>query len=1346
MQVAWLGEPASLDARTVGGKTANLGRLATSFRVPPGFCLDVSAFDELRPALDGDVEARARLRELVAASYADLSHRVGEPEPRVAVRSSAIGEDAGDASFAGQYETVLDVGGVDAIVDALLDCWRSVSSERAAAYRKQRGITATPRMGVLVQLMVPADASAIAFSADPVSGARDVVVVNAARGLGDAIASGTITPDSYTVRKADLAIASRSTADGALGDADIASIARLAMQLESVMGGPVDIECAMRDGELHLLQCRPITTLAGEFPVTWDDPEDAKLTWSREDSHFDLVLGPLAIEFITNGPDAGIRQVGREMEAPGLTRHRPFNGRFYVSSKPLVPPEALPAALTAWTARRRALARTLRARWDEEYLPELLSHYAWMRTIDPANTSGTEAATAWEEMWRRQRRIWTIHFYVTGSSYPVMEEFAQAYEQLIGGRGGDALAVTSGLAPSLQEVERDLHALADAARRAPEIAAAIASGEGSTRALAKLPGGADFARELDQFLGNHGDIGQETLSLESAPWTDDPTKIVSILRQRLAAVGEDPGVRQARVRERAEDLTRRARASLANRPDDLARFDEVLAAVTTAGPLTEEHNYWIDRLSQALARRVSLAYGERLVRDGALRAADEIFLLYVPEVAAVLREPRPLGDLVAERVREVRRWRELESPKHIGAPPGAPPPVTPGVAVERVDFEHRVAQDDRYTLKGVAASAGIARGAARLITGDEDFSKMRAGDVLVCRQSTVSWLPLYTMASAVVTELGGSLTHAAVVAREFGVPCVVAVGGALSTLSDGEPLEVDGSAGIVRRLFPVTWADPEDAKLLWRRDDAHNTRVVSPLAIDYTRYGPSYGMRRRDEEIGPPVLTRMDGFNGRSYTSTKLLRPPEEMATHQKEAIARRRRLARRIRRDWDERYLPELDEHYAWMRTLSLDALSANEAAAAWDDLWRRHRRAWRIHMLVTAASYTIMDELSETYQSLVGGSQADALALTQGLAATLQRLERDLHDLTATAGRSPAVAEAIRCGASVDEVRSLDAAFANAFDAFLGTHGEAGASGDHFGSVAWRDDPTLLVGAIGRRLTNPVEDPDERRGRLRRRADEVAAHVRETLKDRPDDLTRFEEVLATACATGPLTEEHNYWLDRRNHANMGRAARTFGARLVRDGALPDREQIFLLYVGETRDALRAPRDLSDLIAEREAEQARWRGLEPPETIGKEDTGRAAGDKGGGPLWHLLYRADQVDPSKALRGAPASAGVARGPARLVRNLEEFAKFQRGDVLVCQSSNVSWIPLFTSAAAVVTEVGGPLSHAAVVAREFGIPAVVGTSVALSALVDGEPLEVDGTAGIVRRLSAQPTTSSATLGA
>jgi pyruvate,water dikinase len=1331
MQVAWLGEPASLDATTVGGKTANLGRLATSFRVPPGFCLDVSAFDQLRHALDGDAAARARLRELVAASYDDLARRVGEIEPRVAVRSSAIGEDSGGDSFAGQHETVLDVGGVDAIVDALLECWRSVYSERAAAYRKQRGIAGVPRIAVLVQLMVPADASAIAFSADPVNGARDVVVVNAARGLGDAIASGTITPDSYTVRKRDLVITSRACADGAaLPDHDIVAIARLAIQLETLMGGPVDVECALRDGELHLLQCRPITTLAEEFPVTWDDPEDAKLTWEREDSHFDRVLGPLAIEFIRNGPDFGIRARFLEIGFPMLVRHLAFNGRFYASSKPLVPADELPAKLTEMLTLRRGLGRTLRARWDDEFVPELRGHYEWMRRLDFDATTPTASADAWLEAWRRLNRIWTIHFIVTGSSYPVMEELAQTYEQLVGGNGGEAFVVTQGLAPSLQRLERDLCELADVARALQAVRDAIAQGERSPDVLAGLAGGERFAEALRDFLTRHGDVGQETFDLASAPWRDDPARLLTILAHRLAGGREHPDVRFARVRALGEETLARARARLADRPEDLARFEEVVAAALSAGPLTEEHNYWIDRVSQAHARRLALAAGRRLVRDGSLDALDEVFLLYAPEVADALRAPRALRDLVARRRAELARWQRLNAPPTVGAPAVAPPTVTPGVALERVDFDHVVTQEGTNLLKGVTASPGVARGPARLIADQGEFSKMREGDVLVCRQSTASWVPLYTMAAAVVTELGGSLCHAAVVAREFGIPAVVAVGGALSSLSDGEPLEVDASAGTVRRLFPVTWRDAEDAKILWRRDDAHVTRVLTPLAIEYTRYGANYGMRRRDEELGSPMLMRLESFNGRNYSGSQAVRPAGEIAAHQRAALAKRRSLARRLGRDWDERYLPELNELYAWMRALSLDRLSGPEAAAAWDDLWRRHRRAWRIHMLVTAGAYAVMDELAETSEALVGGSQADAFALTQGLAPTLQQLERDLHDLTEAARGSPAVADAIQSGTSFDVLRSRDTSFARAVDVFLRVHGEAGASGDHFGSVPWADDPTLLIRAIGQRLHTSKEDPSVRRAKLRKRADEMAASARATLADRPEDLARFEEVLAAASASGPLTEEHNYWLDRRNHANMGRAARRFGARLVRDGALRDREQIFLLYLDEVREALRRPRDLGTLIAERETEQTEWRGLEAPETIGQQDSAAASG-----PVWHLLYREVQDDPSRVLRGAPASAGVARGPARLVRNLEEFAKFRRGDVLVCQSSNVSWIPLFTSAAAVVTEVGGPLSHAAVVAREFGIPAVVGTSVALSTLTDGEPLEVDGSAGIVRRLES-----------
>ena len=163
--------------------------------------------DDLKAALTPEgTRERTELRALVADAYARLSAQVGVDEPRVAVRSSATGEDGDEASFAGQHETILDVAGVDNVVDAIVECWRSAGNERVTAYRREKGIDAAVSVAVLVQRMVDADIAAIAFGVDPVSRDRDVVVIDAARGLGDKIASGEVTPDRYVVRKSDLAV------------------------------------------------------------------------------------------------------------------------------------------------------------------------------------------------------------------------------------------------------------------------------------------------------------------------------------------------------------------------------------------------------------------------------------------------------------------------------------------------------------------------------------------------------------------------------------------------------------------------------------------------------------------------------------------------------------------------------------------------------------------------------------------------------------------------------------------------------------------------------------------------------------------------------------------------------------------------------------------------------------------------------------------------------------------------------------------------------------------------------------------------------------------------------------
>jgi pyruvate,water dikinase len=296
--ILWLGEAACEDAAVAGGKAAGLSRLVVSHRVPPGFCLAATAFEnaasggragpattevDAPPALPPDV------RDELIAAYRVLGERCGDAEPAVAVRSSAPEEDGRAASFAGQYETFLNVRGELPLAAAAARCWKSALAPRVLEYRRQRGLpTGDSRLAVLVQQLVVADVSAVVFSADPVTGDRDSVVITAAWGLGESLVGGSVTPDTHVVRKADLAVVTSriaekrrmtvAIADGAggtaecevprflrrrpcLSEADVTEMARMVIAMERSTGWPVDAECALAAGDLYLLQCRPVTVV-----------------------------------------------------------------------------------------------------------------------------------------------------------------------------------------------------------------------------------------------------------------------------------------------------------------------------------------------------------------------------------------------------------------------------------------------------------------------------------------------------------------------------------------------------------------------------------------------------------------------------------------------------------------------------------------------------------------------------------------------------------------------------------------------------------------------------------------------------------------------------------------------------------------------------------------------------------------------------------------------------------------------------------------------------------------------------------------------------------------------------
>src|SRR5262245_38792240 len=292
MEILWLGHADCHDVNRAGAKAAHLSRLIAAYRIPPGFCISAAAYVQWaectgdgHPALP-TASILPALYNALASAYRDLAARCGVADLSVAVRSSAVDEDGAAHSFAGQYETYLNIVGINAVAEAVVRCWTSVRTAHALTYRQEQGLsTEGVRLAVLVQQLVPADAAAVVFSANPVTGSRDEVIINAGWGLGESIVSGTVTPDTYVIRKADLAVVSRAIAEKrrmtvlapigthevpvplrqqrapSIDDSQVVELARLGIALESAMGWPVDIECAYRGRDLYLLQCRPITTL-----------------------------------------------------------------------------------------------------------------------------------------------------------------------------------------------------------------------------------------------------------------------------------------------------------------------------------------------------------------------------------------------------------------------------------------------------------------------------------------------------------------------------------------------------------------------------------------------------------------------------------------------------------------------------------------------------------------------------------------------------------------------------------------------------------------------------------------------------------------------------------------------------------------------------------------------------------------------------------------------------------------------------------------------------------------------------------------------------------------------------
>ncbi|NMR29316.1 PEP/pyruvate-binding domain-containing protein [Crystallibacter degradans] len=835
------------DIALAGGKGANLGELIrTGFPVPDGFVITTRAYATL---LDS-TPLGAKLAELlqsgahgasiraefaatsvppkIRAAVADAYALLGSKP--VAVRSSATAEDLPGAAFAGQQDTYLNVVGEDAVIQAVADCWASLWTDRAITYRQRQGIDPHEvAIAVVVQEMVPAEMAGVMFGANPVTGARDEIVVDASGGLGEAVVSGLVTPDHYVLDSAgrlrDYAPGRREVVihaydDGGTGEtraasenggtsdvpggsegrgrvraneglqpslspAQLTELARLARQAAELFGRPQDMEWAVAGDRIYVLQSRPMTALP---------PQPLKL------NRFQKLMGPFFLEMFTQRPypldasgwmDQGIGAMLRGMAGsvgvrfPTIEQLLPEEDGVVVRLVPPIPRPTL-RTLAAPLSIALRVRRFKPDKWTEDG-----RFTAFLAEVDQLNARDPELLR-WHEVIRLAEDAFAaIHWitelraaYLPGAFVP---QAKLRLLLLLLGKPRLASGLVAGAETRTSQANRALEQLAEGVQRDPALSAAFDE-LATAELLVRLnePEFAGFRADFDAFLTEYGHRETVSIVLSSAPtWSGAPDVVLGLVK---AMLGE---------RHQGADQTGQALRELERHP--ALRFGplrrQVLGAVAGAKAgmaFREDTHFYATKLLPPL-RRALLELGQRLAAAGVLESPDQVHHLRFDELQAMTSGGgggsgggAVLPAAERERYRRVVLAREAKRRELEGIP------LLPTDALFAGSRRHGYA-----LVSGTAASAGRAAGRVRVIRSPVDFGTLVSGEILVCPYTNPSWTPLFQRAAAVVVDAGGLGSHAAIVAREYGIPAVMGTGTGTDVLRDGQQVLVDGSAGLV---------------------------------------------------------------------------------------------------------------------------------------------------------------------------------------------------------------------------------------------------------------------------------------------------------------------------------------------------------------------------------------------------------------------------------------------------------------------------------------------------------------------------------------------------------------------
>lgn len=824
-----------------GGKGANLGVLIQAgLPVPPGFVITVAAYRKHLEAANLKESIKAKLeniaendisaiteasqcistwieespmpnevQEEVQRAYASFTQELSShTDVLVAVRSSATAEDLPSASFAGQHETYLGICGIDEILRNIKKCWASLWSSQAISYRISMGFEHLKvDLAVVVQLMIDAEAAGVMFTANPVNGRRDEMLISAGYGLGESIVSGQITPDTFILSKSGIVkeqilgskeirillskngtvleeVPMKKRQEFCLGNRDLQQLTDLAKAVEQHYRCPMDTEWALSQGKIYMLQARPITTELSD-PEDTDilGPDDQiifqgkKAPWGLQSAmeHCSEPPTPLDFAYICScyqGFDSYLyNEVGFSLPKSPM---RPVERESGCVAIDLKQAEFSPAML--WKIPKlliREYTMDIRLFWQS------LSNEIdlWIKRMDEEGENTTDAVKLAKLIDQAVAEMGVLFQKRISDFVPniiIDLKFDYLIKKAVGKKRKEEMK------ENLLKALPFRTALQNKSLVKVAHAAALYGKDSS-----------EFKNEFDAFLAEYGDRPSASMAptLSAYTWREKPEVIYNLIDSLVS----DNELFNSEASFKKQEITLEEAKNEIKKVLNKKQYDNFLTILDLAREgviIREEGLFYIEKLTSCV-RRLSLKLGTMLEEKGILCEANDIFFLFLEELGPVAAGQLDLKGQIAKRQSAYKKvYAAHEKGIHWMISTGSFPVF---------NKKERQAKniDNPNEIKGISASRGVYEGPVCIVRGPSEFHKLKKGDILVSPYTAPVWTPLFRLASAVVTEIGSAGSHAAIVSREYGLPCIVDIPSITTILKDGQIVRVDGTKGII---------------------------------------------------------------------------------------------------------------------------------------------------------------------------------------------------------------------------------------------------------------------------------------------------------------------------------------------------------------------------------------------------------------------------------------------------------------------------------------------------------------------------------------------------------------------